>query len=152
MLTRIKNFFEQNLSLEPTDDTVDSDHILRLAISALLLEMTRMSDEVLAEERVAVEFAVRKHFDLSASEAGELLEMAEEERSNSTDYFQFTTLINKHYTPEQKVKLIELLWRIAYADDSLHRYEEHLVRKVAELLYVPHSTFIAIKHVVRGER
>ena len=152
MLTRIKNFFEQNLSLGSTDEAEDSEHVLRLAIGALLLEMTRMSDEVLTEEREAVEFAVREHFDLSASEAQELLEMAEEERSNSTDYFQFTSLINNHYTPEHKVKLIEMLWRIAYADDSLHRYEEHLVRKVAELLYVPHSTFIAIKHTVRGKK
>ena len=152
MLKRIINFFEENLSLASTDEDEDSEHVLRLAIAALLLEMTRMSDEILAEEREAVEFAVREHFDLSASEAQELLEMAEEERSNSTDYFQFTSLINNHYTPEQKVKLIEMLWRIAYADDSLHRYEEHLVRKVAELLYVPHSTFIAIKHRVRGKR
>lgn len=152
MLKRIINFFDENLSLGSADDAEDSEHVLRLAIAALLLEMSRMNDEILAEEREAVELAVREHFDLSASETQELLELAEEERSNSTDYFQFTSLINNHYTPEQKVKLIEMLWRIAYADDSLHRYEEHLVRKVAELLYVPHSTFITVKHRVRGER
>lgn len=151
MLKRIRNFFDQNLALGSADNTGDDEHVLRLAIGALLLEMTRMSDEIVAEECEAVEFAVREHFDLSESEAQELLEMAEEERSNSTDYFQFTSLINNHYTPEQKVKLMELLWRIAYADDSLHRYEEHLARKVAELLYVPHSSFIAVKHRVRGD-
>ena len=91
------------------------------------------------------------HFYLDQNEAEELLELAEEERSDSTDYFQFTSLIKDAYTPEQKVKLVELLWRIAYANESLHRYEEeHLVRKVADLLYVPHSAFIATKHRARG--
>ena len=53
--------------------------------------------------------------------------------------------INGAYTPEQKVRLVEVLWRIAYANESLHKYEEHMVRKVADLLHVPHSAFIAAK-------
>ena len=77
--------------------------------------------------------------------------LAEAERTASTDYFQFTSLINGAYSPEQKIRLIELLWRIAYANESLHRYEEHLVRKVADLLHVPHSAFIAAKHRAAGD-
>jgi uncharacterized tellurite resistance protein B-like protein len=77
--------------------------------------------------------------------------MAEEERSESTDYYQFTSLINGNYTLEQKVCLVELLWRIAYANENLHQYEEHLVRKIADLLYVPHSAFIAAKFRANGE-
>ncbi len=79
-------------------------------------------------------------------EVAELLELAEAERVESTDYFQFTSLINGVYTPEKKVELVELLWRIAYANESLHSHEEYLARKVADLLYVPHGAFIAAKY------
>jgi uncharacterized tellurite resistance protein B-like protein len=121
-------------------------------VGALLLEMTQMDGEVQHEEREAVDKAVRTCFDLTEREAAELLELAEEERSVSTDYYQFTSLINDAYGPEEKVKLVEVLWRIAYANEELHKYEEHLVRKVADLLYVPHSAFIAAKHRASGDR
>lgn len=98
-----------------------------------------------------METAVLEHFGLSDAEAKQLLELAEEERSDSTDYFQFTSLINGNYTTEQKVSLVELLWRIAYANENLHKYEEHLVRKIADLLHIPHSAFIAAKFNARGD-
>lgn len=149
MLKRIKRFFDQHLT--PESMVQDQEHVLRLAIAALLLEMTHMDGEVWPEQRVAVEQAVRTCFDLTESEANELLTLAEVERSESTDYFQFTSLINRAYTPEQKVQLVQVLWRIAYANEALHRYEEHLARKVADLLYVPHSAFIAAKQRARGD-
>jgi len=145
MLKHIKNFFDQHLIPGSVIDDAHSEHVLRLAIAALLLEMTHMDGEIWPEQREAVETAVFKHFDLAEDETKELLELAEEERSESTDYFQFTSLINGHYTPEQKVGLVELLWRIAYANEDLHMYEEHLVRKIADLLHVPHSAYIAAK-------
>jgi len=145
MLQRIKNFFDQRLVPEPVAGDQDSEHVLRLAVGALLLEMTHMDGEVWPEQREAVKTAVLEHFDLDQSEATELLELAEAERSESTDYFQFTSLINGVYTPEQKIGLVELLWKIAYANEDLHKYEEYLVRKVSNLLHVPHSAFIAAK-------
>jgi len=150
MLQRIQSFFDQHLVLGSSSDDEDQEHVLRLAIGALLLEMTRMDGEVWPEQREAVEDAVSGRFDLTEDEAAELLELAEAERTDSTDYFQFTSLINGAYTPQQKVELVELLWRIAYANESLHKYEEHLVRKVADLIYVPHSAFIAAKHRAGG--
>ena len=151
MLKHIKTFFDQYLAPGLNTDGAPSDHVLRLAIGALLLEMTHVDGEVSPEERDAVETAVLEHFELSEAEAKELLKLAEEERSESTDYYQFTTLINSNYTLEQKVSLVERLWRIAYANETLHKYEEHLVRKIADLLYVPHSAFIAAKLSARGE-
>ena len=138
MLKHIKNFFDQHLVPGSVTDDADTEHVLRLAIAALLLEMTHMDGEVWPEQREAVETAVFEHF-----------ELAEEERSESTDYYQFTSLINSNYTPEQKISLVELLWRIAYANEALHQYEEHLVRKIADLLHVPHSAFITAKFSAR---
>jgi len=144
MLTQITRFFDRNLLPGATDEG-DAEHALRLAVGALLLEVVRLDGEVQTEERKAVETAVLHHFDLSHGEAEELLKLAEDERRDATDYFQFTSLINRHYTPERKIELIERLWSIAYSDATLHPYEEHLVRKIADLLYVAHGDFIAAK-------
>jgi uncharacterized tellurite resistance protein B-like protein len=150
MLSQIMTFFEQNLLPGSTDTEEEAEHRLRLAVAALLLEMTRMDDQVRPEECEIVESAIRGHFDLTANETQELIDLAAAERCEATDYFQFTSLINKHYTPQQRVQLIEHLWTVAYADETLHHYEEHLVRKIAQLLHVPHSAFIAAKHRSRG--
>ena len=148
MLNRIKRFFDQHLAADSMAQ--DPEHVLRLAIGALLLEMTHMDGEVWPEQRQAVEQAVQTCFDLNVSEANALLDLAEAERADATDYFQFTSLINGSYTLEQKVRLVETLWRVAYANEVLHKYEEHLVRKIADLLHVPHRVFIAAKHRSRG--
>lgn len=145
MLAQIKTFFERHLMPDGAAGEGDEERRLRLAVAALLLEMTRMDDRVRAEECALVESAIQGHFGLSAAETQELMALAEAERREATDYFQFTSLINAHYGPEQRAQLVEQLWRIAYADAALHTYEEHLVRKVAQLLHVPHGAFIAAK-------
>ncbi|MGD8559291.1 MAG: TerB family tellurite resistance protein, partial [Gammaproteobacteria bacterium] len=71
---------------------------------------------------------------------------------NATCYYEFTSLINDEFTPADKAQIIELMWQVAYADDELEKYEEALVRKIADLLYVPHTQFIAAKHRVKSQR
>jgi uncharacterized tellurite resistance protein B-like protein len=148
MLNRIKAFFDQHLAAEPMAQ--DREHALQLAIGALLLEMTHMDDDSCAQERAAVRVAVQSCFELGDNAANELLALAEAERTQSIDYFQFTSLINGAYSAQQKVQLVETLWRIAYANQALHKYEEYFVRRIADLLYVPHSAFMAAKHRVLG--
>ncbi len=152
MLKRLKSFFDQHIDLAASANAPDPQHTLHLAVGALLVEMTHMDGEVWPEQREALENLVLEHCDLERSEAMELLELAEAERTESTDYFQFTSMINVAYTLEQKISLVELLWRIAYANNSLDRHEEYLVRKVADLLHVPHKEFIAAKLRVSGDR
>ena len=150
MLNKIKNFFDERLILGAVSGDPDTEHVLRLAIGALLLEMTHMDGEVWPEQRKAVEAAVLDHFDLEEEEVKELLALSEAERTDSTDYFQFTSLINDAYTQDEKVRLVELLWQIAYANESLHKYEEHMVRKIADLLHISHKAFLAAKFKARG--
>jgi uncharacterized tellurite resistance protein B-like protein len=149
MFERISRYFDQHLGADALAQ--DPEHVPRLAVAALLLEMTHMDGEVWPEQREAVEHAVRTCFDLTADETAELLALAEAERAESSDYFQFTSLINAAYTPEQRERLVVTLWKVAYANASLHKYEEHLVRKISGLLHVPHSAFIAAKHRSGGD-
>ena len=150
MLDTIKRFFETHLDPAAEASRQHPEHALRLAVAALLLEMSRMDEEVSEEERLAVEREVREQFGLSGDESEALLKLADAEREEAVDYFQFTRLINDHYSAEEKERVVETLWRIAFADGRLDRYEEHLVRRLAELLYVPHSAFIAAKHRAKG--
>lgn len=146
MLDKIKAFFETHLAPEGASAADDPEHALRLAVAALLLEMSRMDEQVTAEEREAVERVVGEQFNLTAEEIATLLALAEAEREGATDYFQFTSLINQHFDATAKERMVESLWRIAFADGRLDRYEEHLVRRLSDLLYVPHAAFIAAKH------
>ena len=145
MLAAIKRFFDEHLAVDASGSAADSDQAVRLAASALLLEMTRMDGEIRAEQRAAVDNAVRNCFGLGEAQADELLALAEAERDEATDYYQFTSLINASYGPDQKLRLVEVLWRVALANQVLDSHEEFLVRKVADLLYVPHGDYIAAK-------
>lgn len=153
MIDQIRRFFDHYIQPSTDNEDVDRDHAMRCATAALMLEMTHMEAEHSAQlGRDLVAALVREDFGLSPEEAEALLACAEAERRDATDYFQFTRLINDHFTAEEKVSLIEALWRVAYADQRLSSLEEHLVRKVAELIYVPHSAFIGAKHRAEAER
>ncbi|MEJ2213300.1 MAG: TerB family tellurite resistance protein, partial [Gammaproteobacteria bacterium] len=96
----------------------------------------------------AITKLLNKHFTLTHDETAELIELAEEEARDLTSYHQFTTLINQHYGQSDRIKILELLWQVANADGEIEKYEEHLIRKISDLLYVSHSDFIAAKHRV----
>jgi uncharacterized tellurite resistance protein B-like protein len=146
MISKLQDFF--NAFLNPqVEGTADHPvHRTRLAVSALLLEIAFSDFESAQQERQTIIHIVRAEFGLDQTEADALLSLAEQEHHASTDYFQFTRLINEHYTPTQKVELVELLWRVAFADGELHHYEEHVIRRLADLLHVSHGDFISAKH------
>lgn len=143
MLNAIKSFFEENISSGTPEDP---DHQLRLATAALLIEMMQQDHKVIEEEREAVRAALREQFNLDEDEIRELLELARQEAEMATDYYQFTRLIASQCSPEEKKKVIEYLWKIAYSDNHLDPLEEHMIRRLADLLYVPHRDFIHAKH------
>ncbi len=145
MLNTIKQFFEQNIANTPQDDV---EHRLRLATAALMIEMMHQDDQVHKLEKATVRASLQQKFQLTDEETGELFQLAHDEARQATDYFQFTRLINENFTQQQKIKVIEYLWGIAYADGELDTYEEHMVRRISELLYVSHADFIRTKHQV----
>jgi uncharacterized tellurite resistance protein B-like protein len=150
MLQAIKDFVERQI-ISPTEDgSRDSEHALRLATAALLVEMSRQDDQVYKAEREAATAALSEHFGLDMEEVATLYVLAEAEADDATDYYQFTSLLKEHLGQQQKEQVIELLWQVAVADGHIDPYEEHMVRRIAELLYLPHSAFIRAKHRVIG--
>jgi uncharacterized tellurite resistance protein B-like protein len=148
MLKSILDFFDQRIGVAQAADALS----IQRATAALLAEMVRIDRDVTAEEQAIAERAIREKFGLPAAEAAELLRLADEEVRSATDYYQFTSLINRSFTQEQKERVIELLWQVAYADDALSAHELHLMRKVAGLLHVPDSAYIAAKLRARDAR
>ena len=143
MLKSIRDFFETHIAATPTP--ADERHSIQLATAALLVEVARIDRQSTKEERAVVLRAVREKFELEAAEAAALIELAEAEMKQANDYFQFTSLVNRHFTQEQKLRIIELMWRVAYADAELSAHENHLMRKIGELLHITHGDYIAAK-------
>ena len=149
MIERFKQFFDKHLSPPAEDEDVDQDR-LHLATTALLVEMTRADGAVQEEEQIAVSRAISKAFDIEESKTAELIQLAEVEIADSTCYHQFTSLINKNFSMAQKVQVVEMLWEVAYADAEMEKYEEQLLRRLSDLLYVPHADFIQAKLRVKA--
>lgn len=145
MLDRIREFLEKHIEPGAAGSTTDNDTDVKLALAVLLIEVAESDYKEVPEERAALLSVVKESFDLSDHEAEVLIALAKQEHDQSTDYFQFTRLINRNYTPEQKIQLIESLWVVAFADHELHRYEEHVIRRLADLIHVPHNEFIAAR-------
>ncbi len=152
MLSSIKLFFETHI-IADTGSAIDPEQAVRLAVAVLLVEIAEADYQDKPGEREALENTVRDQFGLTEEEAAELIVLAKSEHSNSTDYFQFTSLINRHFNAEQKIEIIVKLCQIAFADEQLHHNEEHVIRRLADLLHVSHGQFIASKHRVlkKGE-
>lgn len=147
MLGTIKRFFDANLNAATAAASpAEQEHAYRLAAATLLIEMTRADHDPKGIEREAAARAVRQAFPLEASETEELLASAEQEADRATSTYEFTRLINSHFDADQKVHFVELLWQVALADGEIDRYEEHLVRKIADLIHVPHRAYIRAKH------
>jgi uncharacterized tellurite resistance protein B-like protein len=142
MLDSIRQFFDRNFASPGADR---DEHTIELATAALLLEVSRADGAISAGERDATARALRSKFHLLPEEATTLIELAEAEVREATDTFQFTSLVNKQFSRDQKIRVVELMWQVAYADGGRDVFEDHMIRKLADLLYVDHGDYIAAK-------
>ena len=153
MLERIRGFFEERIApLVGDAPEADREHAFQLATAALMMEITRADHQIDDAEREAVGHAIRQAFELDEAETAELVHLAEEEAAEATSLYQFTSLVNERFPPEEKAHVMELLWQVAYSDGSLDKFEEHIVRRIADLIHVPHRVFIATKLKVADDR
>jgi len=130
---------------ESTTVSAAEHRALELACAALMFEVARADFSVETIEQDAVTSLLKEQFNLSADEVFTITEAAVEQADAATCLFEFTRTLNGLASAKQKRDLLAMMWRVAMADDALSRYEEHVIRKVADLLYVPHADFIAAK-------
>lgn len=151
MLATIRRFFEDRLN-GPEASRNDHAAALPLATAALMIEIMRVESAADPQAFARVTTALEETFDLEHSEIEELIALAEQELATATDLYQFTRLINEHWGQPERIGLIRNMWRVAWADGSVNHYEEHLIRRIADLIHVRHGDFIQAKQLARQQQ
>jgi uncharacterized tellurite resistance protein B-like protein len=141
----LRDLFRSRIEPDVASPGPAGEHALRLAAAALLFEIVRADGAVKAEERTVMRAAVQGTFGLSAEETAELLDLAESASRTAISLYEFTQRVDEAFSAEQKKRVVELLWLVAFADGQKDALEEHLIRKIAGLLHVPHPDFIDAK-------
>jgi len=128
-------------------DKPDSNsHDILLASLALLVEVAKSDHDIEHIEQQEIIAHAVKTFGIAQEDQDALITQAEEVVNSSTSLYEYTSVINEKYSESQKYQLIYAMWRVAFSDGRIDRYEEHLIRKVADLIYIPHVKFIQAKH------
>lgn len=142
MLSKISVFFQ---SFAESGNQPANDISLEIACSVLLCEVMLADGQLDNAEQQKLKDIISSQFQLTRDEVTEIIKHSLLLCENATDFYQFTSKINEHYRPEQRIKMLELLWQVAYADGELASIEEHIIRKIADLLHLRHSEFIQTK-------
>jgi uncharacterized tellurite resistance protein B-like protein len=129
----------------PTLTPAEQAHQLQLATAVLLVEVLRAEPTLDAAERSTVIRALRDKFALRDDEIEQLIELAQDTARTAYDYQRFTSQLNDRFSQEQKIRVVEAMWQVAYADAHLDAHENHVISKVAGLLHVTHGEYISAK-------
>lgn len=143
MLARLKRIFD-GLG-ENNSPGHDHAHLTQVASVSLLICIAKADLDFGDHEAETIIAAAQTLFGLSLEETDALIELAHRKQEASTSLYEFTAAINHHFDAQQKYDLIKTLWSVAFADHELDRHEEHLIRRVADLIHVPHMQFIQAK-------
>lgn len=151
MLNTLKSLLHNALPIEEVkSEDLQSD--TKIAAAALMVEVMVADYDEHPEEKPMLKKLLQQQFSLGDHEAENLLDEALNAHASATDYFHFTRDINRHFSMPRKIDLIEALWRMANADDDIQAVEQHVIRRIASLLYVSHSDFIAAKLAATDQR
>ena len=140
----LKNWISRQLTASSAGEGVATGDV-HLAVAALLVEVLRADYDVSVGERQQVVASLSRLLGLGDEASQALVAEAERQIDGAHDLYQYTSQVNRAWSENEKVRLLEGLWQVARADATVHKYEEHLIRRVADLLHVPHSGFIAAK-------
>ena len=151
MFESFRHFIDE-LAPQPQESPQAGEERLRLAVAVLLAEVMRDDDGITPEEREAVLAALRRQFALDGPQLEQLLALAQQTLRGASDFYQFTSVINERFSRDQRIQVIEAMWRVAYADGHLGTLENSVISRVADLLHLTHGEYIAAKVRVQQER
>ena len=146
----MKKFFNNLFKKNQIEDLVEDNSVLISAI-ALLIEVS-LADEIMDISEVnTLKDVLVKEFDVEQTKIDDLISNAKKNQNSSTSLYEFTRKINDEYNFEDKKNLILSMWKIAFADGNIDKYEEYVIRKVSDLIYISHPDFIESKQLAREE-
>ncbi len=133
-------------AVETREETVDREHLLQVSTATLLLEVVHADFEVQESEMRKLHELLKQQFQLNSKELAQIVAEAQDKADHLVSLQHITRQLNEQFSAPEKLRVIEMMWEIVFADGNLDHYEEHLIRQVAELLYLPHSAFIQARH------
>jgi uncharacterized tellurite resistance protein B-like protein len=145
MLSSLQDLFDALRPPTLAETEAEQQRLLRLAAAVLMVEVMHAEPDCGEPARHAAIDGLRREFDLNEDEVARLLELALQTSRAASDFFAFTSQVNAGFDMAQKVTMIEHLWRVAYADGTLGDGENHVMRKIADLLYIPQGAYINAK-------
>jgi len=145
MIDVVKRFFSKATAEVTKDANKNTAHDIRVATCALLVEIARIDEKFTDAEMEAILSILKEKYGLSPDHADALIAEAEKELEKSVDLWQFAKLINDNYSNEEKIEIIETLWRIVYVDGKMDQYEHYLMSKLQNLLRLTHDQLITAK-------
>ena len=147
MINKIKAFFAKNV-IEIDDSSLRGD---QLATAALLIEVMVIDGNLGEDELASISNTLSQMLELRAEQVDELILLSRDEVAEATSLYQFTREINTHFDHDKKMTLMTAMWRVAFADGHLDKYEEGIIRRVADLLHIRHSEYIQCKLTARNK-
>lgn len=153
MLASLKKFIDEQFAVDGSaDDAGDSQHELGIATAALAIEIARADADFDDTERRHIVDAMSQRYALSGQETEQLVRRADDRVEQSVSLYDFTRQLNDGLEYEEKIAIVRLLWDVAFTDNEINKYEEHFIRKIADLLYVAHSDYIRAKLAAQDDR
>ena len=143
----IKNlkFYIDNFFQESPDENIPHINKIELATAVLMIEISLADENTGDEEYKTIKKILLEKFDLDKTKIDTLISLAEDEVDHTVSLHEFAETVNNELSAIEKTNIIENLWRVAYADAYIHKYEEYYIRKIADLLHVSHSDYIKTK-------
>ena len=147
----IDNLFELFKQLIDSPEEAHTEDSVVLAAIALMLEVARSDHGGEQVEHDVIRNILSDEFKIETESIENLIKVGAEDVEGATDLFQFTQLINAHYSREEKESLVHAMWRVAMADGKVQAIEDHIIRRVAGLIHVAHGDFIRLKLIARNK-
>ncbi len=146
----MKNLFSKFFKKDEITDDQPIDKVVSACIS-LMIEVS-IADQFIEESEIeSLKKTLSEKFNIEQSEISSLIAKGKETQEESTSLYEFTRIINDDFSFEEKYDLIKSMWQIAFADGNIDKYEEYVIRKVSDLIYISHEDFIKAKIEVKNE-
>ncbi len=147
----LKRMFDQLMTAlqeteGPVEDAEQHDAALRMATAVLMIDVARADNDFDEQEFEKLLALIEQHFDLTPDQAAELVNTAGEKAEDMVSLHEFTRVLHRHLSEDEKTRIMSLLWQVAYADGRLDKFEDALVLKIGDLLYVNRTRVMRLKH------
>ena len=146
----MKNFISKFFNKQEVIEEKEVDKVVSACIS-LMIEVSLADQSIDESEIESLKKTLSNKFDIKEAEISSLISAGKESQEESTSLYEFTRVVNDDFSFEEKYSLIKSMWEIAFADGNIDKYEEYVIRKVSDLIYISHDDFIKAKLEVKNE-